>query len=71
MLKLMRPMEPYDDRFKVSVTGDTFHTVATSLNLSLAQLTLYLWTMSKGLVAFSNDAAHGLAEKATLVRAWF
>lgn len=31
-----------DDRFKVSVTSDTLHTLAISLNLSSAELTLYI-----------------------------
>lgn len=58
-----------DYRSNVSITSDTLHTVAISLNLSLAELTLYLWTMSKGLVTFSNGAAHTAAKKASLVRA--
>jgi len=44
------------------------YTIAIPLNLSLAELTLYLWTMSKGLVTFSNSTAHAAPEKASLVR---
>jgi len=62
-------MEALSIAVSVAVIGDTLHMVAISLNLNLAELTLYLWTMSKGLVTFSNGAAHAAFEKAFLVRA--
>lgn len=58
-----------DYGFNVSVMREMLYTIAISLNLSLVELTLYLWTMSKGLVTFSNSATHATAEKASLVRA--
>lgn len=58
-----------DYGFNVSGMGGMLYTIAILLNLSLVELTLYLWTMSKGLVTFLNGAAHAAAENASLVRA--
>lgn len=43
----MKNMRFTDYDFNVSVMREMLYTIAISLNLSLVELTLYLWTMSK------------------------